>query len=32
LAQRKLEPGDGSNELPAGSPLFPSEKKEKKKI
>ena len=32
FAQRKLEPGDGSNELPAGSPLFSSEKKEKKKI
>ena len=30
--QRKLEPGDGSNELPAGSPIFASEKKEKKKI
>jgi len=31
FAQRKLEPGDGSNELPAGSPLFPSEKKEKRR-
>jgi len=29
--QRKLEPGDGSNELPAGSPLFPSEKKKKRR-
>ena len=29
--QRMLEPGDGSNDLPAGRPLFPSEKKEKKK-
>ena len=30
FAQRKLEPGDGSNELPAGSPLLPLEKKKKK--
>ena len=31
VKKRKLEPGDGSNELPAGSPIFASEKKEKKK-